>query len=496
MKKLLCVFMIFCTALCFLPTAQAADADETADSILSCILKNTGEKDAQAWLDKTLSKEPCGTAEWYVMALRQNGGAYDFTSYRSALEKYAESGDEKSLIAALRISLTLTALKSEIGFISETAARSEEADGIMEYVYLLHLYNNGIPGDKENIIEKILSSQLPDGGWTVIGATGDIDTTAMTLQALAPMYGAEGRVTAAADRALTLISSRQNDGGGFVSMGAENPESCAQVLTALSCLGIDCANDERFIKNGCTVIDAMLRFRLPDGSFTHDLRTKKSNAASTVQAFYALTAYKTMQRGGSYYIFDTPLPDVIRSSAREKPDVKIYLYIGVAAAAAGLCIAAYLAKKREKRTYIFILSAAAALCLLIAFVNIESPESYYSSSSGQAEGSSETYIIIRRDIGGQEETMLGKSVVMLAPSSTAYDQLSAASKKYRFPVSHNGSGSSAYIDGISGVFERDCGELSGWTYRVNGETPGVGCGEYSLREGDNVEWIFTDSPVI
>ena len=50
---------------------------------------------------------------------------------------------------------------------------------------------------------------------------------------------------------------------------------------------------------------------------------------------------------------------------------------------------------------------------------------------------------------------------------------------------------SAYIEGIANIYEKDCGDNSGWIYRVNGITPGYGCSEYKLREGDEVEWIYS-----
>ena len=50
---------------------------------------------------------------------------------------------------------------------------------------------------------------------------------------------------------------------------------------------------------------------------------------------------------------------------------------------------------------------------------------------------------------------------------------------------------SAYIEGIGNLYEFDCGELSGWMYRVNGWYPNYGCSRYLLQEGDVVEWIYT-----
>lgn len=50
---------------------------------------------------------------------------------------------------------------------------------------------------------------------------------------------------------------------------------------------------------------------------------------------------------------------------------------------------------------------------------------------------------------------------------------------------------SAYIEGICNLYEYDCGELSGWVYRVNGETLSYGCSKYLLSDGDQVEFLYT-----
>ena len=50
---------------------------------------------------------------------------------------------------------------------------------------------------------------------------------------------------------------------------------------------------------------------------------------------------------------------------------------------------------------------------------------------------------------------------------------------------------SAYIEGIANLYEFDCGELSGWMYKVNDWFPNYGCSSYLLKEGDKVEWVYT-----
>lgn len=50
---------------------------------------------------------------------------------------------------------------------------------------------------------------------------------------------------------------------------------------------------------------------------------------------------------------------------------------------------------------------------------------------------------------------------------------------------------SAYIEGIHNLYEFDCGEGSGWMYRVNGWFPNYGCSRYQLQDGDVIEWVYT-----
>ena len=50
---------------------------------------------------------------------------------------------------------------------------------------------------------------------------------------------------------------------------------------------------------------------------------------------------------------------------------------------------------------------------------------------------------------------------------------------------------SAYIEGIGNLYEFDCGELSGWMYKVNGQFPRFGCSQYAVKKGDKIEWVYT-----
>lgn len=125
--------------------------------------------------------------------------------------------------------------------------------------------------------------------------------TAMALTALAP-YRERGEVAEAIEGALQCLSEMQLENGCFASWGSENSESCAQVIVALTALGIDPQKDARFLKNGRSVLDALCDFVLDDG-FYHSAELVEVNGMATEQAYYALTAYARF-RDGKSRLFD------------------------------------------------------------------------------------------------------------------------------------------------------------------------------------------------
>lgn len=119
---------------------------------------------------------------------------------------------------------------------------------------------------------RILADQTPDGGFDsyygVNIAQGHVDTswrddaryTAETLTALAP-YADKEYVAKAIDAGLEYLSSVQLADGSFANMSKETPdgEVTLAVLKMMEALDIS-LEDERFVKNGNTVADAMQTF--------------------------------------------------------------------------------------------------------------------------------------------------------------------------------------------------------------------------------------------
>lgn len=145
---------------------------------------------------------------------------------------------------------------------------------------------------RELLVDTILSLQLEDGGWTLFGSKSDPDMTGMAIQSLAKYYGKNDAVTNAVDKAVNKISEMQNDDGGYSSGGLISAECCAQIAVALTSVGINPATDDRFIKNGNSLIDAIMSFSVENG-FAHT-KDGKYDQMATEQAFYALVSYKRL----------------------------------------------------------------------------------------------------------------------------------------------------------------------------------------------------------
>ena len=170
---------------------------------------------------------------------------------------------------------------------------------------------------RENLIDCILSHEIPGGGWALSGSVPDPDVTGMALQALAP-YRERTDVSSAIERALAVLGSLQREDGSYASWGTVNTESIAQVIVALNTLGIP-LDDARFVKNGNNLLDALLRFYDPAAKAFCHTASGGADAMATDQGMYALiSCYRALAGQTSLYdLSDVPL----RGSSAEPEEV-------------------------------------------------------------------------------------------------------------------------------------------------------------------------------
>ncbi len=89
--------------------------------------------------------------------------------------------------------------------------------------------------------------------------------------------------------------------------------------------------------------------------------------------------------------------------------------------------------------------------------------------------------------------ILATSRVEFADGETVFEVLKRACSYagIQLEYSYTPMYGSYYIEGINNLYEFDCGEQSGWMYKVNGWFPNYGCSSYTLKDGDTIVWCYT-----
>jgi len=277
---------------------------------------------AAAWLTETVARPEMGSVggEWLVLGLARSGAQAPegyFAGYLEGLREdvAARAGvlNTRKYSEYSRVVLALTALGETPGDVAgydllaplgdHDAVVYQGVNGAIWALIALDSGNyavascpaGGTQASRAGYLSYILEAQREDGGWALAGGASDPDLTAMALQALAG-YRGDQRAADACARGLALLSATQEKDGGYSGLPGENSESCAQVLMALCALDVE-LTDSRFVKEGNTVLDALLSYQRPDGSFLHVRGTGQGDLMATEQALMALAAVGRMEAG-------------------------------------------------------------------------------------------------------------------------------------------------------------------------------------------------------
>lgn len=487
--------------LCLLPVCAAAEGSQAiANGVLDWA---RGDLDVQAWVDTVAAANAGSAMDGYIINLNQQPNALDFSAYIQVAAEKLKDGAISNPSARMRCALALISCDAGDAVPSSLPDESIGKLGVMSYIYGLHLLNNGSESalwTVDALVEKLLSLQKEDGGWAVMGDYGDVDVTAMCLQALA-CAGKQAKALAAMDRAVAFLSEKQLSSGGYASTGHENSESTAQVLIAAASLGVDPASDARFCKNGVSAVDALLRYRMPGGGFAHLPDDAEENDTASLQAMQAFTALS--QIGQPYYSLNPVHAGALTAEARNSlPKWKLYAFIGIGVLTVAGAIFALTRRHGRVKQLIAVLALSALLTAGVCIIDVESASGYYSDSNVNGKAvTGEVYLSIRCDtVAGlvddgstpEDGVILERTALPCHDGDTVFDILTAAARKFEIQMEHEGgTGDMAYVNGINFLYEYAHGELSGWMYAVNGDYPSVGCGAYRVQPGDEIFWQYT-----
>lgn len=90
-------------------------------------------------------------------------------------------------------------------------------------------------------------------------------------------------------------------------------------------------------------------------------------------------------------------------------------------------------------------------------------------------------------------TILAATTVSFTTGETVFDVLNRICNERNIQIEYSYTPlyGSYYIEGINHLYEFDCGQQSGWMYKVNGWFPNYGCSSYKLEGGETIVWAYT-----
>lgn len=387
-KRILCLLLlaVLLTAVVEPVSVAAESTSIGSESSANLAVDNSVNESLNqliSWFDKQDTLNPyeadSSVSDWVTFCMGRLGRADETASYRKALHSYVEEAYRKpELLDATRatewhrISLTFAANGEmpSIDFLADgtfyrgytTPLNAQGVNGCIWALITLDAMDCPLPEDaydtRESMIKTILSYHKDGSGFMLTSPEDavescDIDITANAITALAPYYLGERElsseelspaITSAVEDGLAFLSGNQLDDGSFLkpdSKESASSESCSQVLIALTALHIDPENDSCFLKNGHSVLDALMQFQNEDGGFAH-VAGDESNLIASSQATEALCAYKLYQEQGIslYDLTDTvsapTLPDgMTHENYRKENSSRTTLFL---AAAGGILI--------------------------------------------------------------------------------------------------------------------------------------------------------------
>ncbi len=493
--------------------ARLQELEQTIAGILQWQSEKYGASDMQELLEQAYVQETQnGVIQTYVMAIRGEAAlrsSYNYTAYVQGLQSAMEQAEELAPATLQKSAVVLYLLGAENPAEEICLNETIGQEGIMTYIYGLLMLDAGkVQSDvitREEIITILLKEQLADGGFALSGERGDIDITAMAIQALAPYYLKEETATAGVspecmedvfacvERALAFLSQKQQPDGNFKGDYTPSLESTAQVILALCALEKDVFTEEAFIKDGNTAYDGLMIYRSAEGGFLHTLDGMVNDMA-TAQALQALSALWQQETGENIGLYE--------STPEKRMDYRIMLTAALVLCSLGYVILLIVKKKLSKKRLVSVGVVMVLLTCLIWLIRIQSKEEYRAGDRKE-ENSAQIGVTveIRCDpVAGLAEhipedgVILAQTQVRVPEDSSAFEALAEVCRQYDIQLEYQGSAVSkgfVYVEGIAYLYELDFGNLSGWMYLVNGDKPGVGSGEYLLEEDDRILWIYS-----
>lgn len=385
---LLCVTML--SGLCVPVSAEETELDKLISETANALSSVNGQP-GTVLADMDVVTPGSSASDWIAITLARCNVPESYSQYLDALQKYvearyAEDGGLHDVKATEyhRISLVVLSLGGDptnfgtkpdgtpIDLIADGTYDFGEKElglqGLNGWIWaLIALDASGVevPEDarysRQDMIDAIINAQNDDGSFALDKGNGDVDITAMALQALSPYVGRYDREIT---NTVNWLSLKMSDNCTFFYGTSESSESLSQVIMAVTALNWGVGDMVGFVRDGQTMYTALNRFRCENGLYKHQQEDEKPDYLATVQALQALLSIRGQQNGSGYVfayqgsIFPPQSDNTFvpggnqtgtEKAVSENKNTNTWLWIGLAAEVVVIAAIVVVVLKRRKK---------------------------------------------------------------------------------------------------------------------------------------------------
>ncbi|MDF2910469.1 MAG: prenyltransferase-like family protein [Sporolactobacillus laevolacticus] len=297
------IVLLFCVALLLLPVQAFASEDVNSDlDSLANHIQSSGLN-----------------SDWEVIALSKAGKLTDserdtyLNTIKDRVNAKQLSGTDLDKTAMVVKALGQDPTDYQNHNLIKDIYSDASIKSLMDFTFALTALSSDdymIPSDAlwtpDQLIAALAKLQTSSGGWGWAGDPNgdpDVDTTGMVLTALSRYQDKAKNVI---DKAVNYLENSEQENGDFVNY-SPNSNSTAQVIIALSSLGIDPTEGD-FNKNGHNPVNSLDQYK-SNGGYKWASFSESDDPISNEQVIQGLVAYSLFKEGDQLFNFRVKDPD-------------------------------------------------------------------------------------------------------------------------------------------------------------------------------------------